>query len=363
MSDVYFVSYTNKTNAFASALGGLQRLFTESNFEEHIPSGKPVLIKLHMGEPGNIRYLRPIFADKVIEIVKSKGGIPFLFDTTVNYPSIRMTKDGYLSAAAKNGFASLDAELLISDDDDEHESISVTKLLDGCQLSKVKVTKSLLNSPCVIVLSHVKGHALAGLGGAIKNLGMGCVSRETKQAQHYVNLPQFVEEDCDGCGICETTCMRGAITMVDGKAERDMDKCVYCGLCLIMCPSGGWILPSGSKEKLQLYLAHAANAVVSGCKGKIAYVNFIQDVVPMCDCMPIIDNPVVQDVGIAFSLDPVAIDKASLDLIDKSPIIPGSTSANPPDLLGKIHDTNSLIQLETAANLGVGSLEYDLLTV
>ena len=132
---------------------------------------------------------------------------------------------------------------------------------------------------------------------------------------------------------------------------------------MVECPTETWFLPAGSKEEFQIYLAHAASAVLSGYRGKIAYMNFIQDVVPHCDCLPSSEKPVVQDIGIAFSFDPVAIDKASLDLIARAPIIPGSTSATPPDLLGKIHETNSLVQLTTAERLEIGTLKYDLVYV
>jgi len=121
--------------------------------------------------------------------------------------------------------------------------------------------------------------------------------------------------------------------------------------------------PAGSKEKLQVYLAHVSCAVLSAYKGMIGFVNFIQDVVPYCDCAAPSGEPVIQDVGIVFSFDPVAVDKASLDLIDRAPIIPGSTSAMPPDLLGKMHRTDSLVQLATAEKLGVGTLKYEMFSV
>jgi uncharacterized Fe-S center protein len=110
-------------------------------------------------------------------------------------------------------------------------------------------------------------------------------------------------------------------------------------------------------------IAHTAGAVVSACQGPVAFVNFIQDVTPHCDCAAPSGSPIVQDVGILFSADPVAVDKASLDLIDRAPLIPGSTSLAPPDILGKMYGTNSLVQLETAEKLGIGSLSYELVEV
>ena len=362
MSQVFFFSYAKS----ASFLYGIEQLIAKSAFENMIPSDKSVAIKLHMGELGNMRYIRPVFARKVVDIVRSKGGKPFLFDTVVSYPGERRTKEGYLNTAARNGFveASIDAPVVITDDADELQTIPIRNRVDDCQLTEVRVPSLPLKSDCMIVLSHVKGHELAGFGGAVKNLGMGCVSTETKRAQHSVNMPQFNEEgDCDGCGDCADMCPTNAITLVNGKPERAVAECISCGTCHLVCRSNGWVWPPGSKEKLQVCLAHSASAVVSACRGKIAYMNFIQDIVPLCDCIPASGSPVVQDVGITFSFDPVAIDKASLDLIDKAPVIPGSTSAKPPDILGKMHDTSSLVQLETAEKLKMGTLTYELVSV
>ena len=362
MQQVFFFSYKGEENA----LTGLQHLFDRSTAAGIIPKDDQVAIKLHMGERGNIRHLRPVFARKVVDIIRSKGGKPFLFDTIANYPGGRESKKKYLETAARNGFveASVNAPVVITDDADDLQTIHIKNLIDGCEMKEIEVPSLLLKPPLMVVLSHVKGHENTGFGGALKNLGMGCVSTLTKRAQHRVNMPIFAEErECNGCGKCVDACPPKAIKLENEKPQRATAECIYCSSCFFACPSHCWVWPPGSKEKLQVYVSHAASAVLSGYKGNVVFVNFIQDIVPYCDCVVQSGNPIVQDVGIALSLDPVAIDKASLDLIDKSPIIPGATSAKPPDILGKMHHTSCLVQLETAEKLGAGTLKYKLVPI
>lgn len=361
-SPVYFHSYAKGDNP----LDGLASLLARPSFQEIIPKDRSVPVKLHMGELGNIRYIRPVFVCKVIDIVKSFGGKPFLFDTVAAYPGERGTKEKYLSTAAMNGFveATVGAPIVIADENDEQQTLTVKKRIDGCHLTEIKVPAFIMKSACLLVLSHVKGHELTGFGGAIKNMGMGCVSTQTKQAQHTVNMPIFNEEStCTECCKCIDACPTNAIKLVNGKPERTVVECTFCSTCYFKCPSHCWVWPPGAKEKIQVCLGHTASTLVSQYRGKTAFLNFIQDITPDCDCAAPSGQPVVQDVGIVFSFDPVAVDKASLDLIDQSPIIPRKRPLEPPDILGRMHHTNSLIQLKTAEKLGIGTLNYELVPV
>jgi len=195
MSQVWFFDYSKGVNP----LNGVHALLGRSGFEEVIPDGGSVAVKLHMGELGNIRYIRPTFVRKVVDIVRNRGGKPFLFDTVASYPGKRDTRQKYLDTAAKNGFAeaTVGAPVVIGDDEDKQVVVPIRDRINDCQLRNVKVTSWLLESACILVLSHVKGHELTGFGGALKNVGMGCVATETKRAQHWVNMPEFDEIDCD----------------------------------------------------------------------------------------------------------------------------------------------------------------------
>jgi uncharacterized protein len=357
VSQVLFFDYLKGNDH----IEGINRLLVQSGFIDAIPDEGSVAIKLHMGELGNIRYLRPFFVSSVVRLVKEKGGKPFLFDTVASYPGSRDTKRKYLSTAATNGFSkgSIGAPIVIADDSDKQVVVKIDDPVDGCQLDEVKIPAVLLDADCIIALSHVKGHELAGFGGAVKNLAMGCVSTETKRLQHDVARPQFNQEACDLCGQCVDECPTGAIAVFDGLS-RDEVKCISCGTCLSCCSSQGWVWPAGSKELLQVYMAHATAAFLGAYKGNIGYMNFVQDIVPYCDCMEVSGQPIVPDIGVLFSDDAVSVDKASLDLIDLSPIIPHTVSFGPPDVLGQMHNTNSLVQLNTAEKLKVGGVHYKM---
>jgi uncharacterized Fe-S center protein len=359
-SKVLFFNYSRGGNA----LCGIEALFAGLGFDKLARDS--VAVKLHMGELGNIAYIRPIFVSKVVSLVKKAGGNPFATDTTVIYPGGRETAEEYLATAASNGFVedSIGAPIVIADENgDAGVSVTIQNPIQDCQLREVKVASGIYRASSLLVLSHVKGHSLSGFGGAIKNLGMGCVTKESKRAQHRANCPLWDESRCDSCGSCAEACPPQAITMSEGKPSRDLTLCTFCSTCRFECPSNAWVWPDGAKEKFQVELAHAAAAVFSRFSGKIGFINFVQDVTPDCDCCAPSGRPLVADVGILASYDPVAIDKASLDLIDKAPLIPGTTSARPPDLLGRMHRTSSLIQLKVAEKLGMGSLGYELSTL
>ena len=183
MSQVLFFDYSKGRNP----LRGIHTLIERSGFEEMLPNGGSVAIKLHMGELGNIRYIRPVFVRAIVDSVRDRGGRPFLFETVASYPGERDTKEKYLNTAVKNGFAeaTVGAPVVITDDEDKQEIIQISNRINECELEWAKVPSLLLESPCIVVVSHVKGHDLTGFGGALKNVGMGCVSSETKRAPTF----------------------------------------------------------------------------------------------------------------------------------------------------------------------------------
>ena len=290
MAEVYFFKETDKVLSALDLLG-------ISDF-----SGARVPIKLHMGEPGNRYFISPSFVKLVVQKLKDIGAEPFLFDTTVAYPGPRSTREGYERAAYQHGFRKdiIGCEVIIGE-----EGVEV---VEGGHT--FEVARDIYESTHLVVLSHVKGHIQAGFGGAIKNLGMGGVTRESKQMIHFMSLPRHLAEKCNLCGTCAEACDFQAIT-VDSEWRRV--DCPGCGKCVSVCPNGAL---SYEVMDLQRGLALAAKACTRG--KRVLYINTLINITRNCDCDPNPDPIICPDIGYLASSELAAIDKASLELIDKA---------------------------------------------
>jgi uncharacterized Fe-S center protein len=265
--------------------------------------GARVLIKLHMGQPGNAYYISPSIVKSLVGKLKDIGAEPFLFDTTVAYPGPRFTKSGYEKVAHRHGFSkkSVGCEVVIGEQG--------VKVAEGGH--SFDVAKEIYESTHLVVISHVKGHPQAGFGGAIKNLGMGGVTKDTKQIIHHMSMPKYQADDCDLCGSCADVCPCHAIT-VDSGWRYDSVACAGCGECVSACPSGAL---SYEVMDLQKGLALAAKACIRG--KRVLYVNALVNITRSCDCEPDPGPIICPDIGYLASDEVAAIDKASLDLINE----------------------------------------------
>jgi uncharacterized Fe-S center protein len=358
MSEVLFFSY-DKGRAF---LRGLKLLFPK--VASIVSEGDSVAVKLHMGEYGGSAYLRPPIVRRVCDLIKEAGGKPFVTDTTALYPVGRFTARQYLATAAYNGFTkeSMGAPVVIADGKRGYDGewVDIPRQVSDCPLDKIKIAREIFDADSMVVLSHLKGHELSGFGGSIKNVAMGCVTKESKAAQHRVNRGVIDLSKCTGCGQCVEACAFKALSLLNEKMVRDEEECMNCNNCLYICPEKVFSLPPGAKEMFQVYLAHAAAGVLSRFHSKVAFINFVQDVTPLCDCATPSGLPVVPDIGILASTDVVAIDKACLDLIAQSKPLGKFANISSPDILGKINGTDSLVQIRTAQELDLGNMAYQL---
>ncbi len=342
MADVYFKSA--HTPYIKDALHiSIKKLMEK--LENVVDKGDIVAIKLHMGELGNIGYIRPIFVRKVVDFVKEKGGKPFITDTTTLYGGHRGNAIDYLYTASINGFnlSSMGCPIIIADGllGKDEEIVKV----NGYEIG---VAKAIMEADCLVVLSHFKGHGMAGFGGAIKNVGMGCCSKSGKIWQHEVTKPLHDESKCILCKNCLIFCPWNAIEENNG-IKINYEKCKGCGACTVLCEQGCFYL--NDVKEFQRRVAIATKAVLNNFKGKALFLNFLLDITPRCDCCSFPDKPIIDDIGILASNDIVSIDKASYDLI---------CSKAGRDIFYEIHKIDGKIQIEEAEKLGIGESRYEL---
>jgi len=313
----------------------------EKLLEEVSPrfTGK-VPVKIHMGEPGNKYFLRPNEIEPVLKFIRENGGHPFLFDTVVLYRSPRSSVSGYMEVAKRHGFSEI-CDVVI---DEEGVPVEVEGL-------RIEVCKTIATNSQMVVISHCKGHAMSGYGGAIKNLGMGGVTKETKRLLHEGAMPRRVEELCNYCGICAQVCPENAINVQEGQWVWDREKCFGCGKCVENCPEGA--LDYSLRNFLEA-LAISAKACLLGMR-KVLYLNYLLRISKLCDCSSSPRNEIIcGDIGILASEDIVSIEKASLDLIYEK----GGEG-----LFERVHRVDPLRQIEYAEKIGLGSMDYELIEI
>jgi len=231
------------------------------------------------------------------------------------------------------------------------------------------IGKEIVEADSLISMAHFKGHELSGFGGTLKNLGMGCASRRGKMVQHADVSPKITRKKCVGCGDCVEHCAQSAISLGEGKAAIDAKKCIGCGECLLICSNKAIDVRWNSDMILfQKKMVEHALAVLKGKEGKVAFLNFLTQISPACDCYGHSDAPIVHDLGIMASVDPVAIDQASVDMVNRQKALEGTSLAankNPgEDKFGALYPkVDWTIQLKYAEKIGLGSREYELVTI
>ena len=348
----------------------LARLMMTAGFGDIDMEGKYVAIKIHFGEPGNLAYLRPNWAKAVADLVKAQGGKPFLTDCNTLYVGGRKNALDHLDSAYVNGFSpfSTGCHILIADGLKGSDE-ALVPVEGGEYVTEAKIGRAIMDADVFVSLSHFKGHEQAGMGGALKNIGMGCGSRAGKMEMHSCGKPFVKTEKCIGCGNCKRICAHDAPVITDRKATIDPDKCVGCGRCLALCPMDA-ICPmnDAAPEILNKKMAEYAKAVLEG--RPCFHVSLVRDVSPSCDCHGENDAPIVPDVGMFASFDPVALDQACADAVNAQTPLPvsvlfdkGKDAGDPDRLHAANPSTEWQVCLDHAEKLGLGTRDYELIKI
>ena len=377
-----------------SILAKFERLIEKAGIDQIDFKDKFVAVKVHFGEVGNMAFLRHQYAKVLCDHIKARGGKPFLTDCNTLCVGYRNNALNHLDAAFVNGYNPLSTGVhtIIADGlrgTDERE----IPVEGGEYVKEAKIGAAVAEADIIVSLTHFKGHVNAGFGGALKNIGMGCGSKKGKMEMHSSGTPRISASKCIGCGMCVDHCANDGVRVVDGTAVIDEGHCVGCGYCIAYCPAGAIMTKwDEAKPVMNKKIAEYTKAVLDGKPS--FHVSLVLDVSPDCDCERHNDVPVIPNVGMFASFDPVALDQACVDAANKQPVIQGS-KADPQvkeasasdhmdgaraipeqaysehaagddghDVFRLVHpDTDWAAGLDHAVKLGIGTREYELVVV
>ena len=372
-SKVYFTSF--RTRLGEGLPHKLQRFLKAAGIGEIDMNGKFVAIKMHFGELGNIAYLRPNYAKAVADLIKELGGIPFLTDCNTLYPGSRKNAIEHLYCAWENGFTPLSAgcPVIIADGLKGTDDVEVP-VEGGEYVKSAKIGRAIMDADVFISLSHFKGHEMTGFGGTIKNIGMGCGSRAGKKEQHSNGKASIDEAACRGCRQCLKECANDALHF-DAEARKmriNQDNCVGCGRCVGACNFDAISFANDAAiSELNCRMAEYTKAVVDDRPQ--FHISLVLDISPYCDCHPENDAPILPDIGMFCSTDPLALDQACVDACLKAQPLPDSILGDHMREEGFCdhhdHFVNTTPESEYqtclahAEKIGLGSREYDLIEV
>lgn len=368
-STVYFSDM--RTGRGSSLPEKMERLCKELSVIKNIRKGELVAITLHFGERGNTGFIRPLYIRRVVDIVREAGGKPFLTDANTLYRGERSNAVDHINLAMEHGFtyACVNAPIVIADGLKGRDYVEVET--GGKYFKKAKISSAAYHADSLLSVAHVKGHMLFGFGGAIKNVGMGLGARSGKQMMHADLVPKIVSKKCVGCGLCVEWCPTDSLILKDRKgrkvplSELQPKTCIGCGECVVTCPHEAIKISwSGAPQSVQEKTVEFAWAVAKDKPGKIGAINFLMDISPDCDCLGRSDASIVADIGILASDDMVAVDKASIDLINRQPSLEGTAIPHDKlaeaDKFGTLHGVDWKHQFSYAEQIGLGSSEYEL---
>ncbi|MEK7814000.1 MAG: DUF362 domain-containing protein [Candidatus Desantisbacteria bacterium] len=360
-SKVYFMNMRAdfEENSFAK----FQKMMKKLPIEDMIKPGEMTAIKLHFGEQGTFAYIHPVWVREVVETIKKRNANLFLTDTTSLYAGGRSYAVTHIETALSHGFAypCINAPIIISDGLKGQDGVKV--VIDKNHFKDVSIASGIYHADSMIVLTHFKGHVLSGFGGALKNIGMGCADKAGKYKMHLGATPMIKPELCKRCLLCVSSCPGKAISLTEQAPQVDSKHCLGCGQCFSFCKNGVFKINWDSTQPdtvIEKMVEFAYGALLNK-DGRVFFINFLLNITPGCDCLPFSDACIVPDIGIALSLDPVALDQASVDMVNQQHL---SMDVHHEDKFLTLYpQINWQRQLEYAQEIGLGRRDYELIMV
>jgi len=354
-SKVYFIP-VEETQGFSTIAEKVRTLLKESKILDFLAADLQVAVKMHFGEEGNTGFVRPEYLRVICDRILKRGAKVVLADTNTLYRGRRTNSADHLRIAAEHGFTkeATGVEVVIPDDSKEQNTVGIE--IGRKFIKTAKLVRLFVDADAIVGVNHFKGHIMTGFGGALKNLGMGCATRKGKLAQHSDIAPIIYDVKCAGCAECAKICPVKAIRIQNQKAVIDGLKCIGCASCIAVCPAMAidvnW--EAGGRAMLEKMVEYAS-AVMQGKKERTVFFNFAIKITKECDCLAKDDPRICPDIGILASRDPVSIDQASFDLIK---------AACGRDIFLELHPhRDGTKQLQYAQQLGLGSRDYELVTL
>jgi uncharacterized protein len=348
---VFFIEMMDKEDDNA-VCNKLKNAILKNNLFSFINPKDMVAIKTHFGEEKTTGFVRPNYFKMMGDLIKQRQGLPFLTETQTLYRGRRTNAVQHMELAYEQGFT-FDATglpIIMADGLLGDETIEID--VPGKIYKQVAIASLIVKAQALLLVSHFTGHMLSGFGAALKNLAMGCTSRKGKLIQHSTAQPEIKKKVCTACGECLKWCPVDAISWQDGKAYIESQTCIGCGECLAVCRfdavNYNW---SETYVNIQQKIVEHAMGVCETKKEKAIYINFLNRISKDCDCM----GPtkiIMPDIGILISTDPVALDAASLDLVEER---------SGKKLTDMSHNIPHRVQIEYAHEIGFGNPNYELI--